>query len=75
MSPDSRDQKIDPALIALRQADPQATVAAIVRTEGAAEAHRAEVVEGQVAAVIALADHPWVASVSLDREVHVMRKT
>lgn len=92
MSPDSRDQKIDPALIALRQADPQATVAAIVRTEGAAEAHRAEVegsgltvrrvfrllpglaVEGQVAAVIALADRPWVKSVSLDREVHVMRK-
>ena len=93
MPPASSTDKIDPALTALRQADPQATVAAIVRTAGAAEAHRAEVegsgltvrrvfrlvpglaVEGKVARVLALADHPWVTSVSLDREVHVMCKT
>jgi len=92
MSPGAGNRKIDPALTALRQADPQATVVAIVRTEGAAEAHRVAVegrgltvrrvfrllpglaVEGKVAAVLDLADHPWVKSVSLDREVHVMRE-
>jgi hypothetical protein len=93
MSPDARNHKIDPALIALWQADPQASVAVIVRTVGAAETHRPEVegiglivrrvfrllpglaVEGKVTRVLTLADHPWVKSVSLDREVHVMRET
>lgn len=91
MPPISSTEKIDPALTALHEADPQATVAAIVRTAAAADTYRAEIeaaglivrrvfrllpglaVEGQVAAVIALADRPWVRSVSLDREVHVMR--
>ena len=43
MPPEIMKQKVDQTLIALRQADPQATVAAIVRTAEAAEAHRAEV--------------------------------
>lgn len=90
-SPKPRKDKIDQALTACWQTDPQADVSAIVRTVEAAEAHRAEVeaaglavrrvfrllpglaVEGKVADVLALADRPWVRSVSLDREVHVMR--
>ncbi|MCK4298205.1 MAG: hypothetical protein KAX80_01665 [Planctomycetes bacterium] len=92
MSPEIVKQKVDQTLIALRQANPQATVAAIVRTAEAAEAHRAEVeatglavqrvfrlvpglaVEGKVTDVLALADRPWVRSISLDREVHAMRE-
>ena len=88
--PTSRKGKIDQALVARWQADPQTIVSAIVRTVEAAEAHRAEVeaaglavrhvfrllpglaVEGKVADVLALADRPWVESISLDREVHIM---
>jgi len=91
--PKPRKDKIDQALVARWQADPEASVAAIVRTVGAAEAHRAEVeaaglavrhvfrllpglaVQGKVADVLALADRTWVESISLDREVHVMRET
>jgi len=90
MSRESGKEKIDQALIARWQADPQATVSAIVRTVEAAEGYRTEVeaaglavrrvfrllpglaVEGKVADVLALADRPWVKSVSLDREVHAM---
>ena len=43
MPPEIMKHKVDQTLIALRQADPQATVAAIVRTAEAAEARRAEV--------------------------------
>jgi len=43
MPPEIMKHKVDQTLIALRQADPQATVAAIVRTAEAAEDHRAEV--------------------------------
>lgn len=90
MSPRSGKDKIDQALVARWQADPQTAVSAIVRTVGAAEAHRAEVeaaglavrrifhllpglaVGGKMSDVLALADCPWVKSVSLDREVHTM---
>ena len=93
MPPENMKHKVDQTLIALRQADPQATVAAIVRTAEAVEAHRTEVeaaglavqrvfrlapglaVEGKVTDVLALADRPWVRSISLDREVHAMRGT
>ncbi|HUW12473.1 MAG TPA: hypothetical protein VM537_22295 [Anaerolineae bacterium] len=87
---DEARQKTGDALLALYRARPQAIAAAIVRSEGEAQPHLAEVeaagitvrrvfrlvpalaVEGVVADLLALAELQWVASISLDRELHTM---